>query len=59
MHKGQVSAQRVVEGIKDERLMVASDAANRHRQSYVLRRKTISHLKREISPPLEWCLISE
>lgn len=32
-HKGQVSAERVVEGIKDGRLMVASDTANKHRQS--------------------------
>lgn len=32
-HKGQVSAERVVEGIKDGCLMVACDTANKHTQS--------------------------
>lgn len=43
-HKGQVSAERVVEGIKDGPLMVASDTANKHTQSN--RRKITMRLGR-------------
>lgn len=50
-HKGQVSAERVVEGIKDGRLMVVPDTPNKHTIKHSHRHEITQHLEKQISLP--------
>lgn len=48
--EGQVSLERVVEGIKDRNLMVALDMTNKHTQSDKLRHKITLHKEENYLP---------